>query len=69
MMGFLATEFGIPKFLYSLELFSGEDLFLGNLGIKEFVLWRDFISTDLGDYRIFSHWSGGIRGIGMEGDS
>ena len=47
----------------SLELFSAEGLFLRNLGIKEFVLWRDFISTDLGDYRIFSHWSGGILGM------
>jgi len=38
---------------YSLDFFSAEDLFLGNLGIKEFFLGGIFISTDLGDYRIF----------------
>jgi len=31
----------IPRFLDSQDLFSVEDLFLRNLGIKEFVLWMD----------------------------
>ena len=55
MAGFwgCSHECGIPRFLDSLELFSGEDLFLGNLGIKEFFLGGIFISTDFVDYRIF----------------
>jgi len=48
---------------YSLDFFSAEDLFLGNLGIKEFFLGGIFISTDLGDYRILATGVAGLGGL------